>query len=158
MWYTTCESPLGRLTLTSGGDALTGLYLPQSRYRPAPAAPAPALPVFLETEAWLDAYFDGRLLPLPRLAPGGTPFQQRVWQMLLTIPLGQTCSYGQIACACFGRPVGAQAVGQAVGRNPVAILIPCHRVLGADGSLTGYGGGAAAKRWLLQHEAADFPL
>ena len=111
------------------------------------------LPVFDETRRWLDLYIAAGEKPdsIPPLAPLGTPFQQRVWKILLTIPYGKTMSYGDIACL-VSPTMSAQAVGGAVGRNPIAIIIPCHRVIGADGSLTGYGGGLERKRWMLELE------
>jgi methylated-DNA-[protein]-cysteine S-methyltransferase len=105
---------------------------------------------------WLDAYFANQ--PLPPLPAfdfvSGTPFQQKVWHALLHIPAGQTISYGQLAIQ-IGAPKAVRAVGAAVGRNPLSIVIPCHRVVGANGSLTGYAGGLEGKRWLLQHEMRD---
>lgn len=106
---------------------------------------------------WLKSYFEGKLLPLDglRLSLRGTPFQERVWEELKAIPEGKTVSYGQIAGrleANCGKRVSAQAVGGAVGRNPFPLLLPCHRVIGANGSLVGYGGGLDRKLWLLEHE------
>ena len=145
MFYAQYDSPVGPLTLISDGAAMTGL-----RFGPSPEPPA-ALPLFEAAFAWLDAYFGGRDPgPTPPLRPAGTAFRQRVWQALLTIPLGQTVSYGQIA-----RAVGcgsARAVGQAVHNNPIALMIPCHRVVGADGSLTGFAAGLDMKRRLLALE------
>ena len=151
MFYAQYESPLGPLTLSSDGQALTGLA-----FGPAPA-PAGGLPLFTEAAAWLDTYFAGRDPGrIPPLAPAGTAFQQKVWQALLAIPFGQTASYGQIA-----RRVGcrsARAVGQAVHNNPISLMIPCHRVIGADGSLTGYAGGLDVKRRLLVMEESRMRL
>ena len=106
-----------------------------------------------ETARQLSAYFDGslRVFSVP-LAFEGTPFQRSVWQALLTIPYGETRTYGEIARQ-IGNPAAVRAVGAANGRNPISIIVPCHRVIGADGSLTGYGGGVEAKRWLLGHES-----
>ncbi len=152
-YRTVCPSPLGPLTLESDGAALTGLWMEGQRYFGRGAAvweERDDLPLFDATRAWLAAYFAGRALPLPPLAPKGTDFQRRVWQALLEIPAGERRSYAALAahigCA------SARAVGAAVGRNPISILIPCHRVVGADGSLTGYAGGLERKKWLLQHE------
>lgn len=155
-------SPLGRLTLASDGQALTGLWMEGQLHFPprAEAWPLTPLPVFSQTAAWLDEYFQGHapLAPLPPLAPEGTPFQQAVWQLLRQIPWGTTVTYGQLArqlAARHHRPLpAAQAVGHAVGRNPLSLVIPCHRVVGARGQLTGYAGGLARKRWLLEHEGA----
>ena len=115
------------------------------------------LPVFNDTRRWLDMYFAGQVPDfLPRLSPQGTAFRQSVWNMLLAIPYGQTTSYGELAAEIGRRrqtgKMSAQAVGGAVGHNPIAIIIPCHRVIGKDGSLTGYGGGLWRKEWLLQLE------
>ena len=153
------QSPIGPLHLASDGEALIGLWLENQKYygatlRPG-ATPNARLPVFLKTEHWLDAYFSGNPLPpLPPLAPRGSAFRQAVWKLLLEIPLGQTSTYGAIAQAlrANGIPAAPQAVGSAVGHNPISILIPCHRVLGADGSLTGYAGGLNVKRFLLELE------
>jgi len=159
MYKTTLPSPVGLLTLASDGTALTGLWMEGQKYfastLDADAIEAPALPVFLQTAQWLEAYFSARPLPaLPLLAPRGSPFRQAVWQRLLQIPYGQTTTYGALAASlrADGISAAAQAVGGAVGHNPILFLIPCHRVLGADGSLTGYAGGMAAKHHLLALE------
>jgi len=161
------ESPLGRITLASDGDALTGLWLDgQSglsealKEEPkAKAREAAPLPVFEETRRWLDLYFSGKDPEFtPKLAPHGTAFRLAVWELLLSIPYGRTRSYGEIAARIADargiEKMAAQAVGAAVGKNPISIIIPCHRVIGADGSLTGYGGGLDKKEWLLRHEGA----
>ena len=157
MFYDTYNpSPLGRILLLSDGEALTGLYMDTQPGKPGEIQKE--LPVFNATKTWLDAYFRGQKpdpLALP-LAPKGTPFQEMVWKLLLTIPYGTTVSYGHIANE-IARQLGkekmsAQAVGQAVGHNPISIIIPCHRVVGADGKLTGYTGGLDKKIWLLEHE------
>lgn len=155
-------SPLGRLLLASDGTALTGLWLEgQAHFAAALTGTpqeSPDLPVFLETEIWLRAYFSKMPLPpLPPLSPRGTPFRQAVWQQLLKIPCGTTVTYGELAGRLRKQGVSAspRAVGGAVGHNPVSILIPCHRVVGSGGRLTGYAGGIAAKRWLLRLEGAD---
>ncbi|WP_078971008.1 methylated-DNA--[protein]-cysteine S-methyltransferase [Streptomyces chattanoogensis] len=149
-------TPVGPLTLVALGDALTGLYMTDQRHRPpqetfgAPAAPDD--PPFAAAIAQLHAYFRGELttFDLP-LELRGTPFQRRVWAALCTIPYGTTVSYGELA-ERLGAPTAARAVGLANGRNPVGIIVPCHRVVGADGSLTGYGGGLDRKRRLLAFE------
>ncbi len=155
-------SPLGSLTLSSDGAAVTGLWLEGQKYYAAglEAEPEerPDLPVFHQAAAWLDAYFEKRgLPPLPPLAPRGSEFRQRVWKLLLEIPFGETTTYGALTerLKAAGVPASPQAVGGAVGHNPISILIPCHRVVGADGSLTGYAGGVAKKRFLLELEGAD---
>jgi methylated-DNA-[protein]-cysteine S-methyltransferase len=149
------------LTLASDGTALTGLWIEGQKYfastLDADAIDAPALPVFLQTAQWLNAYFEKRLLPtLPPLAPKGSPFRQTVWQRLMQIPYGETTTYGALAASlrAEGISAAAQAVGGAVGHNPILFLIPCHRVLGADGSLTGYAGGMEVKHRLLVLEGA----
>jgi len=154
--FTYFDSPIGRLLLTSDRTALTGLYMEQSRKAQTTdgwAQDDAALPLVLAIRQ-LHEYFGGtrRTFDLPlRLA--GTDFQQRVWRGLREIPYGQTSSYGQLACR-IGRSGASRAVGLANGRNPISIVVPCHRVIGADGSLTGYGGGLERKQWLLAHEAA----
>lgn len=140
------NSPVGILTLTCGNDALTGLYF--GRIGQAENGGA----VLREAERQLCAYFAGRLraFDLP-LAPSGTPFQLDVWRALSDIPYGETRSYGDIARA-VNRPKAFRAVGMANHMNPISIIVPCHRVVGADGSLTGYGGGLEIKRFLLRLE------
>jgi methylated-DNA-[protein]-cysteine S-methyltransferase len=155
----TCASPVGELTLVSDGTHLTGLYLPGHRDRPGPLADArrDAGP-FRALRDQLDAYFAGEpvVFDVP-LAPNGTTFQRGVWEALRAIPYGATATYGQIAAA-IGNPKAVRAVGLANGRNPISIVIPCHRVIGADGSLTGYGGGVQCKRALLELEAGLLPI
>ena len=150
-------SPLGGMTLTSDGMALTGLYFDGERDFPdLSAAHKKDLPVFGEVMRWLDLYFAGKEPDfMPPLAPVGTTFQQAVWEILKTIPYGEITTYGAIAKQLekdTGRRMSAQAVGGAVGRNPISILIPCHRVIGANGSLTGYAGGLDKKEYLLRTE------
>ena len=154
--YAILPSPLGPLLLTGAGAALTGLYLTAHQGRPEIAAAwqrADDAPLFVQASAQLHGYFAATLhnFDLP-LRPIGTPFQQAVWQALQQIPYGQTLSYSELA-ARLGRANASRAVGLANGRNPLAILVPCHRVIGASGALTGYGGGVARKAWLLAHEA-----
>jgi methylated-DNA-[protein]-cysteine S-methyltransferase len=155
------DTPIGRLSLVADGAALVGLYLPN--HAPAPVAPdgaaeplhdGPTSGLLDRARVELDEYFAGRrtTFDLP-LAPHGTAFQRVVWDALLAIPFGKTQSYGGLAAA-IGRPSASRAVGAANGHNPISIVIPCHRVIGADGSLTGYGGGMACKEWLLSHEGA----
>lgn len=153
MLYTQIDSPLGPLTAAGEGDAITGLWLPEQKYFPAVerfVTPS-RLPVFLRLERWLADYFAGKApeISFP-LAPEGSAFRRQVWRQLQAIPYGSTATYGEI-----GRAIGCksgQAVGGAVGHNPISILIPCHRVIGQDGSLTGYAGGLAAKEFLLRLE------
>ncbi len=150
-------SPLGGMTLTSDGMALTGLYFDGERDFPdLSAAHKKDLPVFGEVMRWLDLYFAGKEPDfMPTLNPTGTSFQMSVWAILRAIPFGETTTYGAIAKQLekdTGRRMSAQAVGGAVGRNPISILIPCHRVIGANGSLTGYAGGLDKKEYLLELE------
>ena len=147
----TIDSPLGTLTLLARGDALAGVYLPD-QVPPAPTAGSAR--VLDDAAAQLRAYFAGELraFDVP-LAPVGTAFQQLVWDALRRIPFGETWTYGQLALA-IGRPSASRAVGAANGKNPISILVPCHRVIGASGDLTGYAGGMPAKKWLLGHERA----
>jgi methylated-DNA-[protein]-cysteine S-methyltransferase len=156
LWY--YASPLGEITLIGDGEALTGLRFdgPPAGMPTAESEKKP-LPVFVETAQWLDRYFDGREPgAAPPLRLRGTPFQRAVWALLLTIPYGSTTSYGELArqlAAREGFPrASARAVGGAVGRNPVAVLVPCHRVVGADGALTGYAWGLERKAALLELE------
>jgi methylated-DNA-[protein]-cysteine S-methyltransferase len=145
------ESPLGPLRLVADGDALAGLYLPAHRRMPdLRTTDGRGHPVLERARRELEAYFAGERLAfdLP-LALAGTPFQRAVWAALCRIPPGETRSYGALAAELGG---GARAVGSANARNPVSIVVPCHRVVGADGRLTGYAGGEAAKAWLLAHE------
>lgn len=158
--YTHMQSPIGRLLLRSDGVALTGLYMNVSGQPVTEGSStgsagwtcAPDAGPLPQTVRQLEEYFAGRRrefdLPL-RLE--GTAFQQRVWQVLMEIPYGVTWSYGELARR-IDNPNASRAVGLANGRNPISILVPCHRVIGADGSLTGYGGGVERKRWLLAHE------
>ena len=154
------KSPLGSITLASDGDALIGLWFDGQKhfgttlcdeYEEKP------LPVFYQTAAWLDIYFGGGIPDFtPKIALNDTDFRREVWDVLLTIPYGQTMTYGEIAGKiahkCGAASISAQAVGGAVGRNPISIIIPCHRVIGANGSLTGYAGGVERKAALLKLE------
>ena len=162
MLYTShYASPLGGMTLVSDGTALVGLYFDGQKYAAEGLDATHTqknLPIFKEVRRWLDVYFSGRNPDfMPVLAPHGTAFQQSVWEILLTIPYGETTTYGAIARRIeqnTGRRMSAQAVGGAVGRNPISILIPCHRVVGTNGSLTGYAGGIDKKERLLQWDGA----
>lgn len=157
------ESPIGKLFITFEGKRLSGIHFEGEKHFPADIDVIKATSLLEANNAktlglseWLDAYFNKEKPELPNLllAPEGTDFQQLVWKELLFIPYGKTVSYGDIAKALAkkGRPTSARAVGSAVGRNPISILIPCHRVIGADGKLTGYAGGLDRKIALLRLE------
>ena len=155
------QSPLGGIVLASDGEALTGLWFERQKYfattLSANASENPDLPVFRQTRLWLDRYFGGEIPDFtPRLNISSSDFRKQVWQKLLEIPYGHTSTYGEIARA-IARENGlermsAQAVGNAVGHNPIALIIPCHRVLGSDGTLTGYAAGTDKKAFLLDLE------
>ena len=156
LFLTHYASPLGPILLAADETGLTGLWFEAQKYFPSFLGvdyQEKETPILTETVRWLDVYFSGKDPGfLPPLHPQGSPFRQAVWNILLTIPRGQTMTYGEIA-----RRLGvhsAQAVGGAVGHNPISILIPCHRVVGSDGSLTGYAGGVERKARLLQLEGA----
>jgi methylated-DNA-[protein]-cysteine S-methyltransferase len=152
-YYTTMDSPIGPLLLTSDGESVTGLWMDNRHDHAAGGAARDAAALRPVVQA-LEAYFAGETtgFDLP-VRPSGTDFQRKVWAELLKIPYGRTASYGGIATD-LGNPTASRAVGLANGRNPISVIIPCHRVIGADGSLTGYGGGLPRKRWLLDHERA----
>lgn len=145
----TMQTPVGLLKLCATETALTGVFL-NAKGRPDRGR---ATGVLFETEQQLNAYFAGKLktFDLP-LALSGTPFQCDVWNELRHIPFGETCSYAELA-EMIDRPKAVRAVGAANGQNPIPIIIPCHRVIGKDGSLTGFGGGVKMKAWLLAHES-----
>lgn len=158
MWYSiNLPSPLGKIFAVSDGTSITGLWFEdQQKPPPVPAGcvPRTGLPVFRATEQWLEQYFEGENPgPIPPLSPAGTAFQQTVWGWLRDIPYGQMVTYGTLA-SHFSTPMSAQAVGGAVGHNPIAVLIPCHRVVGAHGALTGYAGGLWRKEALLRLEGS----
>lgn len=160
VYYTFTESPIQQLMLTSDGEALTGLRMVEHRHAPemteAWKLDNKAKP-FAEAKRQLEAYFKGKLteFDLPLNMPG-TDFQKTVWQELQKIPFGVTMSYGEMA-RHIGNPNGARAVGAANGRNPISIIVPCHRLIGSTGKLTDYGGGLARKNWLLAHESQHRP-
>ena len=173
--YDIVDSPVGRILLTGDERALTGLYLLDAGASDSPrgglggssprASTASVDPGWIRrpggfgvASAQLDGYFAGERteFDLP-LAPHGTPFQLAVWEELARIPYGKTVSYGDVALALGKSLVASRAVGLANGRNPISIILPCHRVIGADGSLTGYGWGLDRKEWLLRHEGAAIP-
>ena len=152
------DAPVGRLRIVSDGTAVTGLRLPgQGEAAIAAAGGVPGDDEILRlTRAWLDRYFDGEEPDfMPPLRPAGTPFRERVWALLRTIPYGETMTYGALArrLSASGGRMSALAVGGAVGANPIPILLPCHRVVGAGGALVGYAGGLEQKAFLLTLEA-----
>ena len=160
------NSLLGEITMVSDGTALTGLWFHGQRHFPVsfrPESDIKEIPVFRLTDQWLDLYFSGTApVFMPDISLKGTDFQMSVWSLLLSIPYGHTVTYGQLARQLEklrnSSRISAQAVGGAVGRNPISLIVPCHRVVGSDGSLTGYAGGIERKRWLLALENGSFPL
>ncbi len=166
MYYsTTCPSPIGRLTLASDGENLVGLWMEGQKYFgetvPEEMVEKTSLAVFKETKRWLERYFQGKrpvIDDLP-LAPHGGEFRKAVLDILCEIPYGEVITYGEIAkkmCVHMKKTrMSGQAVGGAVGHNPISIIIPCHRVVGASGSLTGYSGGIGKKIQLLELEGVD---
>lgn len=155
----TYNSPIGILALNSNGQFLTGLHFSgQKHFDDKTLQNAIAnndLPVFKATSEWLDRYFDGEN-PNPDelpLSPNGSPFQMKVWEALRSIPYGKTVTYGDLAKQLDTSP---RAIGNAVGHNPIGIIIPCHRVIGANGQLTGFAGGLERKIWLLEHEKLQY--
>lgn len=166
MFYTTkYASPLGEITLAGDGENLTGLWLDKQKYFAATlkgrTEEKPDLPVFVKTAAWLDAYFSGEKPAITELAlaPAGSEFRSAVWDILCEIPYGHCTTYGEIAkkmaAGMNRKTMSSQAVGGAVGHNCISIIIPCHRVVGSNGSLTGYAGGIEKKIKLLELEGVD---
>lgn len=156
IWTATVDSPIGQLNLTSSNNYITGLYMEEQRHAPTDRDTwIRNDPLFVEAVTQIEAYFAGalRTFDLP-IKLEGTEFQMRVWNELRTIPYGETMNYGRLARQ-VGNPKACRAVGLANGRNPVAIIIPCHRVIGVNGALTGYGGGLDRKKWLLGHERSQ---
>ncbi len=159
----TYASPLGIITMGSNGKQLTGLWFEGQKHFGDTLCDQPqhlSFPIFDETRTWLDVYFQGKRPTFtPPILLNDTPFRRTVWQLLLTIPYGETTTYKDIAWQWAQqhgvKSMSSQAVGGAVGRNPISIIIPCHRVIGTNGSLTGYAGGLDRKRWLLQWEQAS---
>lgn len=162
-YISTYLSPLGKLTLASNGSCLTGIWFDKQKYFGSTLTDEyeeMPLPIFTETNAWLDCYFRGKEPDFtPALHLTGTPFRLEVWNVLKEIPYGKTITYKKIAEKIARqkglRSMSAQAIGNAVGHNPVSILIPCHRVIGCNGNLTGYAGGIDRKMSLLTLEHAD---
>ena len=162
LYQSVYNSPIGKLTVVSDDQSLTGIWFEDQKYYGSTLTGKPVRKDDLKTivlaSSWLDRYFAGAN-PDPHelpLAPQGTPFRQAVWKILLEIPYGGTMTYGEIASRIAGdrgmQRMSARAVGGAVGHNPISIVIPCHRVIGWDGRLTGFGGGLPRKEWLLEHE------
>jgi len=165
MYYkTTYPSPIGEITLACDGENLVGLWLEGQKYYGGSIAGAmtenSGFPIFDAAKKWLERYFDGEKPDIPELplAPIGGEFRQAVWKFLCEIPYGEVTTYGEIAAKIAAqtnrKSMSAQAVGGAVGHNPISIIIPCHRVVGANGGLTGYAGGIAVKAKLLELEGA----
>lgn len=161
-YYTYYLSPLGKLLITTDETCLTGIWFQDRKAPPSYGVFRETHPVFLHTQKWLDSYFagepcDSQALPLK---PEGTPFQLLVWRLLLDIPRGESSTYGQLAnqvAEILGKEhMSSQAVGNAVGKNPISIVVPCHRVLGSGGRLTGYAGGLDRKRFLLDLERIQY--
>ena len=155
------DSPLGGMTLASDGNHLVGLWFDGQKYYPNRLnwvfEERHDLPIFEQTRHWLNLYFTGEVPDFtPALLLKGSEFRRRVWEILLTIPYGHTMTYGDIARIIArdkgSKTMSAQAVGGAVGHNPISLIVPCHRAIGADGSLTGYAGGMEKKKWLLERE------
>ena len=168
MYYSTYPTPLGLITLACCDDNLTGLWLEGQKYfgNTMPETPTQKdnVPVFAATKKWLNKYFAGKkpaIEELP-LAPIGGEFRQEVWDILCKIPYGKVITYGDIARKIAAnrhkKSMSSQAVGGAVGHNPISIIIPCHRVIGSNGSLTGYAGGIDAKKKLLELEGVDMSI
>ena len=162
IFYTTYESPLGTITLYATASALVGLTFPTQSITfsdPICRVESTASPILTRTLQWLEQYFAGQVptVTIP-LAPQGTAFQQKVWSHLQHIPYGTVLTYGALSQLVFNspRPKGAQAIGSAVGANPISLIIPCHRILGKGNSLTGYTGGLSIKRALLSIENISF--
>ena len=158
LYTTRMQSPLGEILLVATDDGLAGVWFDAQRHWPDTSGwiDAPAHPVLCEAASQLDDYFAGRRndFDMPLDLTHGTAFQQAVWQALLRIPPGATTSYGALS-ASIGKPAAVRAVGAAVGRNPISVIVPCHRVVGANGALTGYAGGLHRKTHLLQLERAS---
>jgi len=154
MLYRCIESPLGELLLTGDTQFLFGVYIRNQKHTPAIDWDSLSDDdAFANAVFQLNQYFSGERIQFDvPIAAAGTEFQKRVWKGLCQIPYGKTCGYGELARE-LGNPNASRAVGMANGRNPISIIVPCHRVIGANGALTGYGGGLTAKKWLLDHEA-----
>jgi methylated-DNA-[protein]-cysteine S-methyltransferase len=165
IYSTHYQSPLGKMLLASDGENLVGLWFEEQKYFAAtisvPMVEQPDLTVFTKTKKWLETYFAGQKPPIADLplAPAGSTFRQAVWKILCEIPYGECITYGDIArimAKQLNKPtMSSQAVGGAVGHNPISVIIPCHRVIGSNGTLTGYAGGIDKKQRLLALESTD---
>lgn len=157
-YYSNMDTPVGKVYIICDDEAVYSVFIEGQQHTvPETALPGDSHPMILRVKNWLTDYFSGSK-PAPDslpLAPAGTAFQTQVWQMLLSIPYGKTVTYGDLAKRFHGRKMSAQAIGQAVGKNPISIIIPCHRVMGSGNRLTGYDGGIHKKVHLLQHEGVD---
>lgn len=157
-YYSTMPSPVGELTLTGTTEGLHGVWFDTDRHQHDRSSWLRDDTLFAETRRQLEEYFAGTRQRFElKLAARGTAFQQQVWAALCEIPFGETRSYGEQARAIHNEKA-VRAVGLANGKNPLGIIVPCHRVIGANGALTGYAGGISRKQWLLAHEAAARPL
>jgi methylated-DNA-[protein]-cysteine S-methyltransferase len=158
-YFTHFDTPMGTMLAVATDDAITDLHIVSGKYVPKideQWIDSPKLPVFLQLRQELHEYFDGKRKRFEvKLAPVGTEFQKAAWKALTKIPFGQTRSYGEQAAA-IGNPKAVRAIGAANGRNPIAIVVPCHRVIGANGTLTGYAGGLDKKEFLLKLEGITF--
>ena len=162
IYSTQYKSPIGNLLLASDGKNLIGLWIEKQKYFAGNITEKmiknETLPIFIKTKKWLDGYFDNKNPKISNLAlkPQGTEFRKIVWNLLCEIPYGQTTTYGEIAKHVAKRlgkeKMSSRAVGSAIGHNPISIIIPCHRVIGANGKITGYAGGVKKKIKLLKHE------
>lgn len=158
LYQTKYNSPIGKLTLASDSEKLIGLWIEGQKYFASTVKcemiEENKLPIFQKTKNWLDRYFKGEKPVIPELllSPSGSEFRQKVWKILCEIPYGEVTTYGDVAKKLGASKMSAQAVGGAVGHNPISIIIPCHRVVGHNGNLTGYAGGLDLKRKLLQYE------
>ena len=157
MYSTSYSSPLGEMMIASDGEAVCGVWFFGQKHFPSDDFTRnDALAIFKKVKQWLDDYFNGLNPKIDfKIKPEGNDFRLKVWKILCEIPYGETLTYGEIASR-ISASMSAQAVGGAVGRNPIAILIPCHRVLGSDGKLTGYAGGTDKKAYLLKLEGITF--
>lgn len=157
-YYSHMDTPVGKVYIVCDDAAVSSVFIEDQQHTlPKNALPGDSHPMVLRVKNWLNDYFAGNT-PTPDmlpLAPAGTAFQTQVWNMLLSIPYGKTVTYGDLARKFTDRKMSAQAIGQAVGKNPISIIIPCHRVIGSGNRLTGYDGGIHKKVHLLQHEGID---